>query len=31
MVADTGEWDSYLEGAETGWPEFFENLKACLA
>lgn len=29
-VADTDEWDSYLEGAETGWPSFFENLKAYL-
>ena len=30
MVADTDEWDGYLEGAETGWPAFFENLRIYL-
>lgn len=31
LVADTDEWDGYLEGAESGWPEFFENLKSHLS
>ena len=30
LVADTDEWDGYLEGAETGWPAFFENLRTYL-
>lgn len=30
MVADTDKWDAYLEGAESGWPEFFANLKSHL-
>ena len=31
LVADTDKWDGYLEGAESGWPEFFENLKSHLS
>ena len=31
LVADSDRWDSYLEGAESGWPAFFENLRAYLA
>ena len=31
MIADTNEWDAYLEGAESGWPEFFENLRSHLS
>jgi len=31
LVADTDKWDGYLEGAESGWPEFFENLKSYLS
>jgi len=31
LVADTAEWDAYLEGAESGWPEFFANLKSYLS
>ena len=31
LVADTDKWDHYLEGAESGWPEFFENLKSHLS
>ena len=30
-VADSDEWDAYLEGAESGWPAFFENLTSHLA
>jgi len=30
-VADSSEWDGLLEGAENGWPAFFENLKSYLA
>ncbi len=30
LVADTDEWDAYLEGAESGWPAFFRNLKTLL-
>ena len=30
MLADRDQWDAYLEGAESGWPEFFEKLKAYL-
>ena len=31
LVANTDAWDGYLEGAESGWPEFFENLKSHLS
>ncbi len=31
LVAETDKWDGYLEGAESGWPEFFENLKSHLS
>ena len=31
LVADTDKWDGYLEGAESGWPEFFDNLKSRLS
>lgn len=31
LVADTDKWDGYLEGAESGWSEFFENLKSHLS
>ena len=31
LVADTDEWDAYLQDAESGWPEFFENLKSYLS
>lgn len=31
LVADTDKWDGYLEGTESGWPEFFENLKSHLS
>ena len=31
MSADSAEWDSFLEGAESGWPEFFENLRSYLS
>lgn len=31
LVADTDEWDGYLEGAESGWPEFLDNLKSYLS
>ena len=30
MVADSAKWDAYLDGAESGWPEFFENLRSYL-
>ena len=30
LVADSNSWDAYLESAESGWPEFFENLKSHL-
>ena len=30
MIADTDDWDLYLEGAEAGWPAFFKNLKSLL-
>ena len=30
-VADSDDWDAYLEGAESGWPAFFENLTSHLA
>ena len=31
MLADNGQWDGYLEGAESGWPAFFEQLTSHLA
>ena len=31
MVADSNQWDAYLEGAESGWPAFFEKLTSHLA
>ena len=31
LVADSNAWDAYLESAESGWPEFFENLKSHLS
>lgn len=31
LVADSDAWDAYLEGAEAGWPEFFENLRSHLS
>ncbi len=31
MSSDIDEWDSYLEGAESGWPAFFERLKSHLS
>ncbi len=30
MLADNDQWDGYLNDAESGWPEFFEKLKAYL-
>ena len=30
-LRDTDKWDGYLEGAESGWPKFFENLKSYLS
>ena len=31
MLADSDQWDGYLEDAESGWPEFFEKLTSHLA
>ena len=30
MLADSDQWDGYLEGGESAWPEFFEKLKVYL-
>lgn len=31
VVVNSDAWDAYLEDAESGWPEFFENLKSYLS
>ena len=30
LCADSDQWDGYLDGAESGWPAFFENLATYL-